>query len=154
MNKGIDFMIRTQRGITLIELLVTLTILSLFGVIIWSVFFQGYKFSQNSISKNTLQQEANILITSLKKTHQTSKEYVINSSSCQVTVNVTKQDNSTQNYVFKNKDLCISLSQNGLIEPKDKDSSLEINIKIYEINNPNNNFEINTILYRLKDGGI
>jgi prepilin-type N-terminal cleavage/methylation domain-containing protein len=145
-------MIRDQRGVTLIELLVTLMILSSIGGIIWSVFFQGSKFTQNSISKNTTQQEANILITTLKRIHQTSKNYTVNSSACKVTVTATKQDNTTKNYEFKATNLCISIDHAGTVIPDNNDISIKLTI--YDINNTNNRVEINAILYRLKDGGI
>lgn len=143
---------RNQRGLTLIELLVTISILSFIGVIIWSVFFQGYRFSQKSISKNTIQQEANLLITNLKKLHQTSKGYDISSLNCTVTVNVTKQDETTQTYEFNHPNLCISLDRTGPIDPDEEDVNLTVTI--YEKNDINNKVEIDTILYRLKDGDI
>jgi prepilin-type N-terminal cleavage/methylation domain-containing protein len=145
-------MIRNQRGFTLIELMATLTIVSLIGVIIWSIFFQGYKFSQSSESKNTIQQKANLIIMNLKKIHQTSQQYTINSSACGITVNAIKKDNSTQNYEFKDSNLCLTIDNSGTVNPSDND--FPIKLTIYEIKNSNNRFEISTMLYRLKDGGI
>jgi prepilin-type N-terminal cleavage/methylation domain-containing protein len=145
-------MIRNQKGVTLIELLAALTILSLIGGIIWGVFFQGNKFSQTSVSKNNIQQEANIIIMNLKKIHQTSKEYTISSNGCAVTVNATKLDSTTQYFEFKNTKLCISLDRTGYIQPGSQD--LTLNVTIYELMNPKNTVIVETILYRLKDGVI
>ncbi|MFZ7945574.1 type II secretion system protein [Neobacillus sp. 19] len=145
---------QNQKGITLIELLVTLAILSLIGIIIWNVFFQGMKFSEKSVTKNTMQQEANLLITNLKKIHQTSKLYEISSSTCKITVSITKQDDTTQTVEFNYPDFCISFdhSIDGEVEPDIED--LNLTVTIYEKKDPKNKVEVDTILYRLKDGGI
>jgi prepilin-type N-terminal cleavage/methylation domain-containing protein len=151
-RKEMVCLLTKQEGLSLIELLVTLAILSFIGIIIWSVFIQGYKFSQKSISKNTMQQETNLLITNLKKIHQTSKEYNIITGTCTITVNATKSDDSTQTYVFDHPNLCFSLDRTGLIQPDIEDVKLTITIS--EKNDSENKLEIETILYRLKDGGI
>jgi prepilin-type N-terminal cleavage/methylation domain-containing protein len=145
-------LLRKQDGLTLIELLITLAILSFTGSIVWSVFFQGINFSQTSISKNTIQQETNLIITNLKKIHQTSKEYTINNGTCTITVNATKADSSTQTYVFDHPSLCFQLDYTGLVQPDNEDVKLTITTS--EKNDTNNKLEIKTILFRLKDGGI
>ena len=53
---------KNQKGVTLIELLATITILSIIGVIIWNVFIQGTKYSNTAVTKNRLIQESNIVI--------------------------------------------------------------------------------------------
>jgi prepilin-type N-terminal cleavage/methylation domain-containing protein len=145
-------MSRNEKGVTLIELMAAITILSLIGGIIWGILFQGNRSSQDSISKNNIQEEANIMIMKLKRIHQTSKEYTINSTSCSVTVNATKQDGSTQNTEFKNAKLCISVDHPGYIQPSLQD--LQLNVTIYELKNPKNTITVDTQLYRLKDGVI
>ena len=58
---------KNQRGITLIELLLTISIISFVGVLIWSVFFQGTEYSNTAITNNQMQQEANIIMTKITK---------------------------------------------------------------------------------------
>jgi prepilin-type N-terminal cleavage/methylation domain-containing protein len=145
-------MIRQQRGITLIELLATISILSFVGVIIWSVFFQGYTFSHKSMSKNSIQQEATIILTNLTKIHQTSQQYEISNTSCGITVKITKQDSSIQTQEFNHSGLCISSSYTGVVIPDQDDIHLTLNI--YEIEDPTNKVNVDSFLYRLKDGGI
>jgi type II secretory pathway pseudopilin PulG len=155
-------LIRTQRGITLVELLVTLGILSFIGIIIWSVFFQGAAYSQKSSTKNAMQQEANIIITSLIKIHQTSDQYQINSSGCKLTVTFTK-NNSIQTQDLSNSKFCISarivdvatgtvLTGTDFIDPNGQDISYELTIK--DANDSTNQVIENGTLYRLKDGGV
>lgn len=142
-------MVRNQRGLTLIELLATLSILSFIGVIIWNVFFQGYHYSQKAINKNMLQQEANIVITRLTKIHQISKEYELITAGCQITVNYTNQDNTQQSEIFEHSKFCYSTNFSGLVDPNADDIKLKIFIS--DKNDPNNRAEVDTILYRLKD---
>jgi prepilin-type N-terminal cleavage/methylation domain-containing protein len=143
------FLIRTQRGITLIELLVTLAILSVIGTIIWSIFFQGYNFSQKSVTKNRLQQEANLVIVNLTKIHQTSLVYTISNSDCKITVNYTiKLDYSKQSQVFAGSGLCYTTDVTGSFDPNQNDN--DIKVTVYDQNDRTNQAEVDTFLYRLK----
>jgi prepilin-type N-terminal cleavage/methylation domain-containing protein len=155
-------LLRSQRGITLVELLATLAILSFIGVIIWSVFFQGANYSQKAVTKNALQQEANIVITNLKTIHRTSDSYQISDSGCKLTATITK-NNKIQSQEFSNSKFCISarftyintgsdLTSTDSIDPNNQDISFEITIK--DNNDSNNQIVENGILYRLKDGGV
>lgn len=142
-------LIRTQRGITLVELLVTLAILSIIGTIIWSVFFQGYNFSQKAITKNRLQQEANMVIVNLTKIHQTSLVYSISNTDCKITVNYTKKiDNSQQSQIFQGNGLCYATDVTGSFDPNQNDN--DVKVTVYDQNDRNNKAEVDTFLYRLK----
>lgn len=142
-------LIRTQRGITLIELLVTLAILSIIGTIIWSVFFQGYNFSQKAVTKNRLQQEANMVIVNLTKIHQTSLVYSISNTDCKITVNYTKKiDNSQQSQIFQGNGLCYETNVTGSFDPNQNDN--DVKVTVYDQNDRNNKAEVDTFLYRLK----
>lgn len=128
-----------------------MTILSIIGVIIWSIFFQGFNFSQKSMSKNTIHQESNLVITNLTRIHQTSNEYEISMSSCKIIVIATKQDTTTKTYEFEHPRLCFSINQVGIFDPSTQD--VDIKLTIYERIEPSNVVDVDTILYRLKDGG-
>ena len=98
-----------QRGITLIELLATLAILSIVSILIWSIFFQGTNYSNKAMTKNQMQQEANIIITNLTKIHQTSDSYDIDSSkTCSFTVN---DNDKGLTEVFEHSQLSISVKK-------------------------------------------
>ncbi|WP_312098070.1 prepilin-type N-terminal cleavage/methylation domain-containing protein [Niallia sp.] len=70
-------MIRNQRGLTLIELLISLALGSIVLVLIYQFFFQGIHFSKVVNDKTLLQQEANYMVSSMTKIHQTSDSYTI-----------------------------------------------------------------------------
>jgi prepilin-type N-terminal cleavage/methylation domain-containing protein len=140
---------KSERGLTLIEVLVTVTILSFIGVLIWNIFFQGVKYSHDSVSKNQMQQEANIVVTYLTKTHQISDKYTVNNSSCKIIVNSDKNGQK----IFENSQLCYSLtiSPKGLgdeIDPNKVDLSLKL--AVYEKNNKHIQIAVDTLLYRIK----
>jgi prepilin-type N-terminal cleavage/methylation domain-containing protein len=147
-----------QRGLTLIEVLATLVILSVAGVIIWNVFFQGYNYSQKAISKNSMQQEANLVITSLKKIHQTSDEYTIanfEESGCSaIKISyieyIITHPTEVNNQLFHNARLCISSSFTGTINTKDI-NRVPLTITINDKNNPSDSVQIDTILFRMKE---
>ncbi len=149
-------MIRTQRGLSVVELIVALAILSLVGIIIWSVFFQGYNFSQKAVTKNSIQQEANLIAANLTKIQQTSKSYTIstispprpNDPSCTtLKVEYTKQDNSNITLAFDKAGLCYSVDQTGTFDPK---TNRNIKLTIYAKNDSKNRVDMNIFLYRLK----
>lgn len=141
-----------QCGLTFIELLATITVLSIIGIIIWNVFIQGNKYSQTSISKNMLQQEANLVITNLTKIHQTSAQYEIISSSCQISVSITKKDGTTTSQVFDSPTICYSTNFSGIVDPSQDDINLTITLS--DKKNSSNHLDVDTVLYRLKDGGV
>lgn len=143
---------RNEQGLTIVESLAALTILSFIGLIIWNVFFQGYNFSKDAVSKNAMQQEANIIIANLNRIHQTAATYEISvPENGTVEVTVTERDHSTRKVLFKNDHLLIQTSKMGEINPKIDDIDLIITIK--DKNNPDNFVEVETLLYRLKGGG-
>ncbi len=148
---------QTESGLTLIEVLATLTILSVISITIWSVFFQGYNFSQKAVSKNFMLQESNILTTTLKKTHQKLITYEIKSENCAVKVkdlSVTPN----QEKILDHPNICFKIIEiNNVnssgpyrVEPNKIANDLSLKINLSDKNNPNNSVIINTFLYRVK----
>jgi prepilin-type N-terminal cleavage/methylation domain-containing protein len=155
-SKGGVAVVINERGLTLTELLVTLAILSFTGILVWSVFFQGYQYSQKAVTKNLLQQEANILIANLTNIHQTSRLYELINQPCELKVLVTNRDKATgldsqQTLVFNNPQMCIESNYYGSVDPYLFDIELEIALK--DKQNSSNSLAVETLLYRLKDGG-
>ena len=73
--------IKSQTGITLIEVLATLTILSILLGGIYSVFFNGLRYSSQAEDTVLIQQEANYVLTMLKEQYQhPSGSYIISVS--------------------------------------------------------------------------
>lgn len=161
---------KDESGLTLVEVLATLTIISIVSIIIWSVFFQGLNFSKKATSKNLMLQEINILITNLTKIHQTSSEYEITSSSsnnCEITITSKKRDKILNKDViqpvriFSNSQICFGFvldiknkrsgSDPNKIEPNENDVSITLNA--IDINNPDNKVTMKSYLYRIKGVG-
>jgi prepilin-type N-terminal cleavage/methylation domain-containing protein len=151
-----------ERGMSLIEVLLTLTILSIVGTVIWQAFFQGYQYSNNAVSKNLLQQEANLVITNLTRVHQSLEEYTIKSSNG--TIEVIDPSNSLiAKYTDSRFDYGVFITSpdsdpieltNQSVTPSNKGQNLNIKVIITEKRNSNNKVEVATLLYRLKDGDI
>lgn len=147
---------RDESGLTLVEVLATLTIFAIVSVIIWSVFFQGYNFSQKAISKNQMQQETNLLITNLLKIHQSAKQYnIINTSSnCEITVNITNKDNSTRTEIFNHSNMCFKFEIKNAITnpvvPNRAGNDVQLKLTTSDKKDPNNKIAIDTFLYRVK----
>lgn len=154
-----------EKGLTLIEVIAALAIISLVSGIIWSIFFQGFNYSQKSVSKNTILQETNILTSNLNQLHRTLNLYEIRSENCEI--KITDLESSPQKvYVFSSDKICFKIQQmnqtagegpitvdpsnhNSIIDNKD----VSLSIYVSDKKNSANNTTINTFLYRLKGVG-
>jgi Tfp pilus assembly protein PilE len=146
-----------EQGISLVEVLATLTILSIVGVLIWQVFFQGYKYSNDAVTKNTLTQEANVIVLKLTRIHQSNEEYTIKSSNGMIEF-LDSDNNQITKYTsskFTYSALLNDIEMNSqIVNPSDKTQNLKIEIRVTDKNNPSNKVSVKTLLYRLKDGEI
>lgn len=61
---------KNQSGMTLVEVLATLILLSLIGTLIWTTFFTSAKYNIKETTKLHLQQEANYIITKIQQQHR------------------------------------------------------------------------------------
>ncbi|RTR27329.1 hypothetical protein EKG37_19220 [Robertmurraya yapensis] len=163
---------KNEVGITLIELLLTLSITVTIGILIWSVFFQGFNYSNKAMTNNQLQQEANIIINGLAKYHRNFEvnleedsnselnSYMVKSSNCKISISAVPP-NTTE--VFQHPQLCFKANitddeNNGtestiIIHPDAKDVSLTIKVSGTDDQN-SNSIIIDTVLSRLKRGDI
>jgi prepilin-type N-terminal cleavage/methylation domain-containing protein len=73
MNKYLS----REAGVTLVELLATLTILSLLVVLTYGVLMNGINYSKMSSENTSLQREANLLTNTITKLHETEISYEI-----------------------------------------------------------------------------
>lgn len=68
---------RDERGLTLIELLAAISILFIISATIYGVFF-GFNKNYNQISdKNSMDQNANVVLAVIKQYHQNNDQYLI-----------------------------------------------------------------------------
>jgi prepilin-type N-terminal cleavage/methylation domain-containing protein len=148
-----------ERGLTLVEVLATLVILSIIGVIIWSIFFQGYTFSQKAISKNFMLQESNIQISSLTRLHQTLNVYDIKSTNCDIIV-TNNTTTPPQEHEFHHGNICFDLKikinnvdyGSGPVTVEPTENNVSLILTASDRNSSTNNIIIDTFLYRMKGG--
>lgn len=149
-----------QKGITLIELLAVLTILGIIIGVLYSVFINGLNYSTSSKDTVLIQQEANYLLTLLKKQHEKDVPYIVK----------IKKDNLSEVIIegaesvnVENSSFEYSISDLGKktvpcedpeqylfckkIDPLDED--FHIKIKVTNKKDSKVNFEVQTILSRL-----
>ncbi|MDN7240345.1 type II secretion system protein [Planococcus sp. N028] len=64
-----------QKGITLVELIAALALVSIIAVVAWTAMSIGFKHSAVESNKTRLQQDANLIVTSLSNIHRKSDSY-------------------------------------------------------------------------------
>lgn len=156
---------RDERGLTLVEVLATLTILSIVSLIIWSIFFQGINFSKKATSKNVMIQESNIVISNLTTLHRGKNKYEITSTgtnNCEITITTDISNTEKQTQTFTHPQMCFEFTSDiknkkvgepepNKIDPNENDVSLTLTIK--DNNDPTNKVTTSTYLYRMKGVG-
>ena len=136
-----------QKGVTLVELLATLVIFGIFSSIIWAFLFQTIKINEVELSKNQLQQEANIIINALDEVHRKSSEYTIEYNSNEIIIT----DKNSSQIVFSNPQIDYNLYplQSGkTISPKT--DQLNITLVLKSKSNKNVNTTLKSTFKRLK----
>ena len=85
---------KNQKGITLVELLAAISILFIVSGIIYGVFFTFNKNYDHISAKNNLDQEANLILATIKQYHLEQKSYYIkyNSSNKKAFIGNTTAD--------------------------------------------------------------
>lgn len=150
-----------QKGLTLIEILAAVTILTIVGAIIWSVFLQGTNYSRTAMEKNQLIQEANIVITNLKNIHQESEWYQITSpNGCDLKIEKKKKSTGVEIVTFENPKICYKIENftnedgDDLIIKKlipTAENSIQFDLLLNDIKHPEQSISIHANLFRLKE---
>jgi len=144
-----------QKGVTLVELLATLVIFGIFSTIIWAFLFQTVKTNEVEISKNQLQQEANIILNALDEVHRNSSEYTIDYNSDEIIIKPT----NLSPIVFSNSQIDYSLiiqinhkelpnASKITVYPSSK--QLNISLVLKSKKNENVNTTLKSTFHRLK----
>ena len=69
-----------QKGITIVELLAALVLVSIIAAIAWNALSIGFKHTAVETSKTQLQQEANLIVTKLINEHRRNDHYYLKTS--------------------------------------------------------------------------
>ncbi|MDM5333204.1 prepilin-type N-terminal cleavage/methylation domain-containing protein [Ureibacillus composti] len=144
---------KNQRGITLVEVLAIIVLISIIGLLMWNIFFQGVNYSANAITKTQIQQQANVIISDLTKIHQTTEEdyyeIIPSADSCSFSI----IDRKNLNRKYENSKLCLQVENTPItIKPKNEDNNKLLKLTIFEKNNRDNQIQVEFQLHRLIGG--
>lgn len=139
-----------QAGVSLVEVLAIIVLLTIVVLLSWNIFFQGAKYTNKTISKNYMQQEANYIISKLNKIHLQSDTYKVTRSSCKFTIESTTDGRITDIVTFENNQLCITIKNiPDTVIPNEQDINLQLTIQ--QLDEATNDITIETLLQRLKE---
>lgn len=105
---------KDNRGVTLVEILATLSLLSIIGLLVWSVFLQGIKNSNAGSTKITLTQEMNYVQAQLRNIHLTSSYYKISTpTTCSIQVEYGNSTDSSEPtfLLLEDSKICYEIDQ-------------------------------------------
>ncbi|RHW40648.1 type II secretion system protein [Neobacillus notoginsengisoli] len=145
-------MIKNQKGITLIELLATLTILTIISGLVYGVLIGTTKNYQKLSSKADLSREANLILATVKNVHEktgktagnTNAEYEIDFLSGQYMIG---EKNASSNPLHSKKFSVEVYKNHALVNGKTKISSLQpLTIKVIVKDSNGQSYEVDTII--------
>ena len=138
---------KNESGMTLVEVLATLTILSMVVVLIWTTFYISAKHSIMETTKLQLQQEANYILTEIQQQHRQLKCYQLDIEEDRVQLfncNETPELIEVISTDYKYKEY-----KSGEIEPTEKNLSFTLTVEDPK-KNSKLKVEVDTIISRYK----
>ena len=85
-----------EKGVTLIELLAALALVSIIAVLAMTTFNIGVKYNVTETKKTTMQQESNLIVSTLMNVHRTEKCYEIeNTTTTAITMKIYDDEQCT-----------------------------------------------------------
>jgi len=143
-------MVKNEKGITLIELLAALVLFGIFSTIIWAFFFQSTEANNIELTKNNLQQEANLIISTIQEVHKKSNSYTVILSEDSLEID----SDTLGTYLFNKPDITYemvsttSINSRETIHPKEKDFTITLIVTSKEFVNMQTT--IHTVFSRIK----
>ncbi|MBS8265087.1 prepilin-type N-terminal cleavage/methylation domain-containing protein [Mesobacillus boroniphilus] len=141
---------KNEKGLSLIEVLVTIAILTLATTIIYSVLFGFNRNYQQLSEKNNLDQAANIMLASIKQHHLNNAEYILSYDKVHKRLSIG-QSGSTQPLNEQGISVEIKAGNNNPIPfegEKVIPSHAPLIIDLKLINKQGQSYEIETIIKR------
>lgn len=131
-----------EKGITLVELLAALALFGIISVLIWNFFFQALSFNDREVTKNQLQQEANLIINTIQQLHTKSTITSITNTNNTLTVNygVDKHED------FDKKNILYILEPSTIIPSKE----FKFKLTLKSSTNDAVKFQVETTFSKLK----
>ncbi len=140
MSKG-DFLMKNEKGLTLVEVLVGLAILSIIMIILGGLLIDAFKNSERSEKITALQQEANTIMTELRDIHWKNEDYLIHFEEDSIKTEQTKIILNSEKYTYK-------------FEKFDEEKDIYIEMPKEMTSKEMNNLSIKLIISYLDDSSI
>ncbi|RDW16336.1 hypothetical protein CWR48_16970 [Oceanobacillus arenosus] len=156
---------KNEKGMTLVEVLATLVIASLFMGIIYTVVMMSMEYSSVETTKTRLQQEANYIITEIQRIHRKGDCYVLSITENEVAIAETEMESCPETdskmRVLSSEykyDYDIELDEDGekiVFDKKEIHPNINnvklTNLSIKDAENADIHVEISTIISRYKN---
>lgn len=158
-----------EKGLTLVELLAGIVILAIISLCLWSIFHNSMNHNNREVSKNQLQQEANIIINTIQNLHTKHKitQLVVdeNNSSFTIYYSDRNQNNIIKNSTFNKRNIkyefcaftdpdtnkkCVLSNKIFPESATEVSQYFGFKLKLSSTNNENINFEVQTIFSKLE----
>ena len=145
-------MVQNEKGVTLLELLAALVIFGIFSTILWAFFFQSFQANNTEITKNSLQQEANLIINTLQEVHRKSESYLIVIDADYKSLEITPD--SEVGFLFNKSGVLYDITSTNTFESGDRiyPNNLDFPMTLILTSSDNNNLQIKiqTVFSKIK----
>ncbi|MBT2569184.1 type II secretion system protein [Planococcus sp. ISL-110] len=152
---------KNQKGVTLIEVLTALVLVSVIAVVAWTSLSIGFKHTAVETRKTLIQQDANLIISTLTGVHRQSASYslIFEANKLKV-VSCVDAVACNDNVIEKSYDFTGTMVNNIVIDSHDSVpdviSDLEpeknhtvVKLVLTDLNNPKNTITVETTLTRI-----
>lgn len=147
--------IKNNQGLTLIEMLATITILFIIGGMVYAMLFQMFSNFNTSENRITARQEANLIIAHLTMIHQTSDKFEIEYESENFFKTTADDDDSNtmmlghKNYQYELRVASQTLSEtNPITIDLTDEANKELKIDL-TLSNEHDEFDVTTTISRM-----
>ncbi|MFP8782154.1 PulJ/GspJ family protein [Planococcus plakortidis] len=150
-----------EKGITLVELLAALILVSIIAVIAWTTITIGMRHGTSETNKTIMQQDMNLIMSSLISAHRNSEKYSVIFENNHLLINACDKSGDCKlseiagEYDFSESminNIEINTSSAAPIVISDLNPSekhIKVSLKITDINNEKNFIIVDTILSRI-----
>jgi prepilin-type N-terminal cleavage/methylation domain-containing protein len=146
--------VNSDKGMTLIEVLATILLVSMVVVLIWTGVLISMRYNVAETKKTHLQQEANYIITEIQRIHRYCDSYDLTISRNEISVKncYLASSNSKTDFTIANTYQYESTPEyiGKLIETKKNDSYINFTLTVRDIKNKKLFVEIPTTISRYK----
>lgn len=146
-----------QKGVSFIEVLASITLVSIIAVIGWTVLSTGSRHSITETGKTHLQQDANLIITTLSNEHRRSDAYFIRFPANGIELKTCKDGICGSFHKITDHHYIYTGTVNGIdfsawdetvqLEPEQK--HVDISLTVSDANNPSKTVSVTTTLTRI-----